>query len=160
MHKNRTNLSSVLPWIKPLRNDLFNLMISTIKCLTKAPPTTPSHLSIVRDRHKISPIRNQLAIHGKHRRQSTLSLCERVVIDLKPPHRRLNQFTNRGDIFSRRNSQMKLIHPRSIKGHSPPEPTSSSVTRTRTDLSARYKSSVKSQPQLVRPRRCVLHSSP
>lgn len=52
-------------------------------------------------RHQISPIRNQLAIHAKHRPQRPINLRRRVIPRLQFAYRRFNQFPQHRDIFHR-----------------------------------------------------------
>jgi hypothetical protein len=115
MHKDRTNLRRIYLRIKLLRFDRLNLVIPAIQRLPKTPPATPSQLTALIERHKISPICNQPAIHRKHRRESAFNLRRRIVLRLQAPHRSIDQLANPRHILGRRNAQLKSTHAKSIR---------------------------------------------
>ncbi len=119
MHKDRPHLRRIHRWIEQLRHNLLHLIIPTIESLPFAPPATPSRLAIVRQRDKVSSIRNQLAINREHRLQRSLNLSSRIIPRLQPTHRSLNHFTNPRHILNRSHPQTKAPHPRSIRSAFP-----------------------------------------
>jgi len=119
MHKDRPHLRRIHCRIEPLRRNLLHLMIPAIQRLPVAPSATPSQPAVIIHRDKVSPIRNQPAIHGEHRSQRPFPLSRRIILCLQPSHRSPNQLTNRTHILIRRNPQSKARHPPSIKARLP-----------------------------------------
>jgi hypothetical protein len=117
MHKDRPNLRRIHGRVKSLRHNRLHLMISAIKRLPETPPATSSQLRTVSERHKISPVLNQLTIHRKHCSQRPINLRRRIISRLQTPHGSIDQPANPRNILHRCNAQTKAAHERSIKVH-------------------------------------------
>jgi hypothetical protein len=115
MHEDRPHLRRIDGRIKPLRCNRLHLMIPAIQRPPKTPPAAPCQLPALSERNKITPIRNQPAIHREHRSQRPINLRRRIIPSLQPPHRSINQRTNPLHILRRRHTQTKRPHPQSIR---------------------------------------------
>ncbi len=110
MHKKSPDLGRIHPRIQqrilPPRP-----AIAPVKRLPPAPTsaTHDDHFSLgLRLHHKISPIRDELAVHPIHGRERFLNLRGRVILRLQSPHRRIDQPPQHRDVLRHCQSNRKF----------------------------------------------------